>query len=579
MIEDRCTADRNCLNILKTNANLIVSFVILTIYMLPFYIRGADSHTLIHDNLDANVVWFKILAESGHIFGSFDAAIPNIMNGLPRNCLGSEFNLILWLYYFFDSIDAYILNLTFMHLIAFIGMYLLLKRHFLRERESEFIVTGTALCFSLLPFWPSGGLSVAGLPLALYAFLNIREHRAKCRDWIILLLIPFYSSFVLSYIFFLFGMILIWIYDANKLKRTNYQFFAAIAFMTLIFVIVEYRLIFDMFLNSEYISNRVEFDSTYRSTDFLSSIYLSMYNFVFGQYHAASLHTYFVGIAIGIACLKLFNEGKLLKNDILILLIMISLVISIFYGFWSWEGILPLKKQISILNTFTFYRFNWLHPLLWYICFALSIHIIFRYFRRGKQIAVALIILQAAFLFSYSSDSVQSGGFGQVYDESLSFKEFYSEEIFQDIITHIGKPQSEYRIVSIGLHPSIAQYNGFYTLDSYQANYPLEYKHEFRRIIKDELDKNEDARIYFDTWGCRCYVFSAEIFSLGEINTKDKQVNIRHLKLNTTALKNMGGLYVLSAVEILNYEDNNLELLRTFESDASPWKIRLYMIK
>ena len=582
MIKDLLAVKQNILNIIKNRVDLIVCFMVLVLYLMPFYIRGPDSRILIHDNLDSNVVWLKILAESGQIFGSFDVTIPSIMNGLPRNCLGSEFNFILWLYYLVDPITAYIINLTFIHLVAFAGMYLLLKNHFIRDNELAFIVSGTALCFSLLPFWPSGGLSVAGLPLALCAFLNIREIRAKNTDWMIILFIPFYSSFVLSFIFFLFGMMIIWIFDAIKLKRINFRFSAAIALMTLIFVIVEYRMIFDMFLNSNYITHRVEFDSTYGSTDFLRSNFVTIHNFVFGQYHAASLHTFFVVIAICVAYLKLFKEKRLFENVIFVSLITIILIISIFYGFWGWEGLLPLKNGIGLLNTFQFSRFHFLHPLLWYIAFGLSLNIIHKHFRYGKQIVLTLLIFQSMFLFTYNSDHVQSGGIGQVYDNGLSYREFYSERLFQDIAAYIGTPQSEYRVVSIGLHPSIAQYNGFYTLDSYQANYPLEYKHRFRSVIENELNKNEMARIYFDAWGSRCYIFADEIFNHDYLNTKYEQYEhkqINHLDLNTEALEKMGGSYILSAVEILNYEDNNLELLRTFESDSSPWRIRLYMTK
>ena len=54
---------------------------------------------------------------------------------------------------------------------------------------------------------------------------------------------------------------------------------------------------------------------------------------------------------------------------------------------------------------------------------------------------------------------------------------------------------------------------------------------------------------------------------------------IRNLELNTSALKEMGGEFILSAVEILNDTQNHLEFLRTFEDRSSPWKIYLYKIR
>ena len=79
----------------------LISLTILFFYLLPFYLLGTNSPVMAWDNLDSNLIWFKVLAGSGKIFGSFQDTIPAIMNGLPRDCLGSEFSVILWLHYFF----------------------------------------------------------------------------------------------------------------------------------------------------------------------------------------------------------------------------------------------------------------------------------------------------------------------------------------------------------------------------------------------------------------------------------------------------------------------------------------------
>ena len=554
---------------------ICLAVAIIILYLSPLFILGQKSNILIHDNLDIGVVGFKILSESGHIFGSLDATIPNIMNGLPRNCLGSEFNVILWLYYLLEPFTAYIVNITLVHFIAFIGMYLLLKNHFLRDEKHEIIVVGVALAFALLPFSPLFGLSIAGQPLALYAFLNIRANLSTKKDWLILLLIPFYSLFVMSFVFFLFALGMLWIYDTVKTKRINYPFVMSIALMTLIFVIVEYRLIYDMLLNSGYVSHRVEFGGGVLSgVGIIEAIKRSIYNFIFGQYHAVSLQQYFVGLSVAAALVTVFV--KKLREDLLIILLAITAAISLLYGFLSWEGLIPLREHFMIFRTFQFTRFHWLHPLLWYIIFALALKVIFDNRKYGKQIVIIFLILQVGFLFCYSGG--QSGGIGIIRSEGLTYEEFFSEDLFQDIAHYIGEPQANYRVVSIGLFPSIAQYNGFYTLDSYQGNYPLEYKHKFRRIIEKELDKNNKLRIYFDNWGSRCYIFVDEL-GLNYLITKDEEIKVNNLELNSDALKKMGGNYVISAVEITNSDDNNLKLVKIFENNRSPWKIWLYKIE
>ncbi|MBC8838097.1 hypothetical protein IAI14_31395, partial [Escherichia coli] len=60
-----------------------------------------------------------------------------------------------------------------------------------------------SLAFALTPFWPSGMLSTLGMPLALWAFLNIRNNKRRIWNVVILTLLPFYSSLILGFCFFL----------------------------------------------------------------------------------------------------------------------------------------------------------------------------------------------------------------------------------------------------------------------------------------------------------------------------------------------------------------------------------------
>lgn len=158
-----------------------------------------------------------------------------------------------------------------------------------------------------------------------------------------------------------------------------------------------------------------------------------------------------------------------------------------------------------------------------------------------------------------------------------SFREFYATELFQEIKEYIGRPQSEYRVVSIGLHPAISQYNGFYTLDTYSNFYPLRYKYQFREIIANELEKNKKLRIYFDEWGSRCYVFVDELGKKYDFRKKSKRV-IQHLDMNTDALYEMGGRYIFSSLPIENAHENNLIFEKSFEHPESAWKVYLYRV-
>jgi hypothetical protein len=73
---------------------------------------------------------------------------------------------------------------------------------------------------------------------------------------------------------------------------------------------------------------------------------------------------------------------------------------------------------------------------------------------------------------------------------NITYSQFYSTNLFKNIENFISKDKKTYKVISIGMHPAIAIYNGFYTLDGYSTFYDLKYKYKFRKIIAPELEKN-----------------------------------------------------------------------------------------
>ncbi|MFC7391963.1 DUF6044 family protein [Scopulibacillus cellulosilyticus] len=552
----------------KKNYLIIIGIMLLLLYLSPYVILGEDAHVRVHDNLDSNVAWYKVLADSGKLFGGVHEKIPSIMNGLSRNSLEPDLNILVLLYFFFEPFTAYVINEFMMRFLAFFGMYFLLKRHFIKENQFLIIVAGTALAFAILPFWPSGGGSIAGLPLALYAFLNIRNRQGSKVDWLIIILLPFYSSFVLSFAFFIACMGLLWIVDWIRTKRVHYSFFAAIVIMTIVYLFVNYRIIYEMFFSPVFISHREAFNRGNWSA--VISLAIAIWVFIFGQTHVIRLTQYVVLPVIIVAFIAAYRK----KYDVRVLrnLFLLNMLFSIIYGLYAWGGLKYIKEKWSIFETFNFGRFHFLEPPVWYICFALALVIIWKAIKRfGKPIALTLLCAQIIILFLFNDEIKYR------YYHYPSYAEFYSKPLFQDIKGYIGKDPADYRVVSLGIHPSIAQYNGFYTLDGYVVSYPLAYKKNFREIIAPELEKNNSIRRYFDNWGSRAYIFTAE---LGKHYMYDGgRKKIHHLELNTEALKRMGGDYILSAVKILNAEEDGLTFLKTFQNRASPWKIYLYKVE
>lgn len=564
---------------LKEHGYVIAALIVLALYITPFYILGEDTPILVHDTHDSIFVWYKILADSGQMFSPMDATIHQVMNGIARNTFPSEFNVVQWLYLFFEPYAAYIINLTLMHFVAFIGMYLLLSRHILSNEDSKFIVVGVALAFALLPFNPFRGLGIAGMPLLLNAFLNILNNKWSIFDWGIIGLIPFYSPFTHTGFFVLVALSIFWLYDLIRARRPHYLFFLAICLLGLLYCLVEYRLIFSMFIDAGYVSHRMDFAQI--AIDFGSALKTSVRNFFFGQYHSVSLHTYVIGPSVALAFIILLIKKKTCNP--LVILVGLCAAISFFYGFIDSEFLLFLK-EIPFFKGFNLGRFNSLHPFLWFIIFALTLRVIHSNLRYGKQIAVSFLIVQIVFLFTLpgfgSSLDIQHGGLRLLHSEEMTFNEYYSPKLFSEIDEAIALPKESYRVVSIGIHPAISQYNGFYTLDMYHYNYPLEYKRSFQEIMEKELDKSEKNKRYFGFRGSsRCYLYVSELEDNIAMNTRECSKPIQNLEIDSEALYDMGGRYIFSAVEILNYKDNNLELVDAFENDSSPWKIWVYSVK
>ncbi|WP_101842827.1 DUF6044 family protein [Halobacillus sp. Marseille-P3879] len=549
---------------------ILLSCFILTMYLLPYFTLGGDTHIRVHDNLDSNIVWYKLLAESGHFFAGPGATLPNVINGLPRSALPSAFDAVAWLYVWLEPFTAYTISQTIMRFAAFFGMYLLLTRFVIPDWKKGWLTAGCSLAFAMLPFWPSGVLTIAGLPLAFYLFLQIRQQGKETPwyIWMTLFVVPFLSNFILSFIFFLGIMGVFWLVEWIGKKHFNLPFFIAISGMTLIYLLKNYMLLYTMFIDSSFTSHREENELGHK--DLTGALDLFVDNFLNGHTHDLAVHNSIVlSVIIAAVFIAIFRGDYPTR---LVLLFAATPVLSLWYAFWYWEGWRPLKDSIDLLNTFNFARIHFFDPMIWYLCFALALVIIVKRVKGGVLLAFLLLSAQCWNVFQLNEESKYSE------INTPTFNEFYSVDLFEEIKNYIGEDPSSYRIISVAMHPTIAQYNGFYTLDTYNNTYPLEYKHKFREIIAGELEKSPVLRNYYDTWGGRAYVYSSE---LGKeyLFSKRSDKTIEELSINTEALSELGGKYVISALPIENHKDIGLHHQQTFQNDHSPWKIHLYQVQ
>jgi len=550
--------------------------------MFCHYCAGEGAQVRIHDCLDSYVAEVSVYAKSGLPFSDGSAIFEPLLGGVPRNCLQSEPDLSTWSYRYLGAFNAYVFNEFLARAVALFGMALLLREYVL-PAGTRWVIAGAACAFALLPFYPHG-LCITGQPLLFYSVLNLGRGKHKLASLFFVALFPFCSNLVLIG----FAMIpLLAIYLTYRLRKSRqHSVWLAVALVLLMvgYVACSYRLFLNWFVNSSYISMRTEFAAN--DLTLKTALRTAAQNLLFGQYHAPSMQFPFILLATALALATCTAKrspndrvsmrhgwtgilGEQNCSSAMVIFAKLLLVIgslSLVYGMARWHGTAKLidASHIKLLRAFRYERVHWFHPTLWGIVFACALEQIVLKVRSGRAFAGGLLAIQLIWLAQ------------GIHEERISFHQFYSPELFAEIRDHIGKPQQSYRVVSFGMHPSISLYNGFYLADGYYTDYPLEYKHRFRRVIAAELEKSSDLKDYFDGWGGRCYLFSAELGHKFVLTKEEMPRKVQSLAIDTAALRSLDVQYIFSAVEIANSSSLGLRLERVCERDDSPWKIYLY---
>ena len=155
----------------------------------------------------------------------------------------------------------------------------------------------------------------------------------------------------------------------------------------------------------------------------------------------------------------------------------------------------------------------------------------------------------------------------------LGFGEFYSEGLFEEAKADIGY-EGEWS-AAYGFYPAILEYNGIATLDGYLGFYSQDYKEAFRKIIAPALERVEESREYFDTWGARASLYSGTDISIVSA-TRDYHVTDNEIYIDTDAFKALGGRYIFSRIELSNDKEAGLALIGSYTHKKSPYSLYVY---
>lgn len=558
---------------------LLVAIGLLGLYILPYVWLGEGAYLTIHDNLDSDFLYLHLLHTTGTAFAfDPDTIIPNMMHGIPRAAFRTGLNLEVLSFWLLPPYTAQVVNSAVIHGIGFWGMYALLCRYVLAEPPWAVTQVAVALLFALVPCSVVHGASVTGQPLLLFAFFNLLTRQPRWYDWLIIILFPFYSFFVWAGLFICVALGVIGVVSMVRNRAINWAYVTGLAALSGLYCLSEWQMIYS-FLAKTYVSHRTEYDyARLLPLSVVDSFRRSVQLLVKTQYHSGAFVTIGILVVATWAAFRAFRRGNAIEAKLIVLLMGTGVVICLINGFYRYPAV--WLGPGSILQVFQFDRFYFLLPLLWLYVFALALR---RFTPNGWLNRLFLVGQFAVMVLANDEWRINLGKItGRLDDEQYpTYRAFYAPTMFDAIRAYIGRPAVSYRVVSIGMHPAVALYNGFYTFDSYQNNYLLSYKHAFRPVIAAELDKAPAIRTYYDAYGCRCYTFSAELGMSKESVMCGKHQNrsIHHLSLNTEALRALGGQYVLSAVPIRNADQNQLRLERTFTDSDSYWKVWLYRVK
>lgn len=557
-----------------------IGILITVVFFLPYFVLGDGCIFEINDQLDESIMNYMLPAR--HLWDG-STIYPEMLNGVNASGMQPSAVLFLPLYRLISARTAFLTQYIICFLAAFSGMYLLVKE----ITDSSILAMIAGGCFCVLPLYPVYGLSEFGIPLILYGALCLWKQKNVI--WGLLITVVFGLTSHLVYTgYVVLGFWVIALVYALAKKKKNQWFPIGFAVLFAIYVLVNRALIREiLFGTGSYISHREEMVSS--ATPFFETFWNVFQN---SAQHAPSLHKYLIlpivlFLILGAFCKKEQTDRNIYKAAVINFLFLIA--IALFYAFCHLSAVVDWKNNATgFLHYFQMHRVYWLYPAAWYLEFAWAAAVPWRTkvphmdarMRVGKLAVILICLLPTLQLLKVNSGmylNVNQINNGSDVTGYISWESWFAEDLMQEIDDAIGRDKSTYRVAHLGISPAPSLMHGFYTVDGYSNNYPLEYKHRFREVIAAELEKNEEVRVYFDLWGNRCYLFNSITGNYMQLK-KGNTLVYEGLEFDMDALRELGCEYLFSGAEIGDAERLGLELVGYYETDDSYWGIWVYCI-
>lgn len=596
--------------------------------MVPEWILGEQSIVAYHDQLDGEMIAYILQAK--HLFSG--KVLPEFMGGMPKTALTMPAPVCVILFLggnYFVALE--VMKFTG-RLAGFVGMYLLARK----MTGNDWAAAAAGILYGLLPFLPVYGLSQYGIPLLFWCALMLREKKHTVLACGYVVLYGLASSLVLVG-FGLLGMgLLIILRDLARKEKKPY-FVAAWWILAGVYVVENLGLLLQiMGFGDGSVSHKAEYRlnaQPFWGTFWQSLLYGGQHSNGYQKFMLLVLLMAVIAVAAAEIVRRSHEENRNMVgsstcegrtgNDVLeggskagngnaytgengcnvdgarrILKCMGGCLgwncfFAAVAALWGSSAGVELRSFLGALGAFQLDRLLWIAPCLWYLAAACGLAVLWNLWMeqgRGRKVLAGgclLISLGATAITGiwilYSGDmksNIQKLRNPEYH--MLSYHDYYAVGVMEQVRDFLeeetGEGQEAYRVVSLGIDPAAALYHGFYCLDGYSNNYSLAYKHKFREIIRPELEKSEYLADYFDNWGNRCYLFSAEC--PGYYTIEKNGFCFQAYEVNGEALQEMGCRYLLSAAYIQNADSQGLTLMREqpFDTKDSYYQIYVYEV-
>lgn len=257
---------------------------------IPYLLLTDNSYVRIHDTLEGEWIWYHVLVQNGLALDfSPDAKVNQVMNGLPRSAYLPGLTMMTFWMYLGGALWGYVFNKLIVVLVAFFGMYLLLSRHIIPQKEIKYIIPAVSILFACIPFFYTFGITAAGQPLLLFAFLNLFKRTGNWTDFLIILSFPFYASLVWGAPAVLIGAGGIFIYGLIKERKMNLPMLFGILSLLALFILVNFQMLQLKISPGDFVSHRDNYDFFFdKPLDVLFSLKEALQTFFITHYHVGT---------------------------------------------------------------------------------------------------------------------------------------------------------------------------------------------------------------------------------------------------------------------------------------------------